>query len=101
MRIALYIFSATVIISMSLYDSYFAYTNRHTFVEWELNPIAIWLYKLIGMQGMILLKISILILFIVVSAPLFIKGNKVATIGVTLTVVAHLFLAGYYGVLFL
>lgn len=101
MRVALYIFSVTIIISMSLYDSYFAYTNRHTFVEWELNPIAIWLCKLIGIQGMILLKFTIILFFTIASAPLFIKGNKIITIGVSFTTVAHLFLAGYYGVLFL
>jgi hypothetical protein len=49
------------------YDVYFAWQYRAGFIEWEMNPLARWIYQDFGLTTLFLLKVGMTVFAIAVA----------------------------------
>jgi hypothetical protein len=60
MRITRFALAWTFIAAVAAYDVYFAWRYRAVFEEWEMNPIALWIVRLWGLEAAAGLKAALL-----------------------------------------
>jgi hypothetical protein len=84
------------ILAVSAYDLWFALQFMHSFTTWEVNPIAISVYKLAGPVGVCLFKIITTWFFFVVTCVAFVQGKIISLIAAGLVGLVYGLLAAYY-----
>ena len=78
-------------------DLLFAYHNQHTLTTWEMNPVAVFLFKLGGFLPLIFLRLGIAVFGFVMSKA----AVPLASLVTPIYVFAHVYLAACYAIILL
>jgi hypothetical protein len=80
------------ILGMTVFDCYFAYQNRATISEWELNKLALWVIVRFGFGVIVAYKAVLFALLLVVIR----QSQRLLNWTTAVLVVAHLVLLTMY-----
>lgn len=79
--------------AVAIFDVGFAWVHRHSFAEWELNPIAIHLASLLGLPAVLGLRLLSLGFG---AAIISLAGRSLRNLGTVVVFGTHLALLGVY-----